>query len=105
MCVRQAYYSVPARLSGRKVAVRLGASRLEVLDASRVVARHERSLHKNTETLMLDHYLEILIRKPGALPGATALAQARASGDSARLISASGTLPGVVSATLRAPGP
>ena len=80
VCVRQAYYSVPARLSGRKVAVRLGASRLEVLDASRVVARHERSLHKNTETLMLDHYLEILIRKPGALPGATALAQARASG-------------------------
>ena len=29
---------------------------------------------------MLDHYLEILIRKPGALPGAAALAQARAAG-------------------------
>ena len=27
----------------------------------------------------MDHYLEILYRKPGALPGATALAQARAS--------------------------
>ena len=27
----------------------------------------------------MDHYLEILLRKPGALPGATALAQARAS--------------------------
>jgi hypothetical protein len=32
------------------------------------------------KVLDLDHYLEILLRKPGALPGATALAQARASG-------------------------
>ncbi len=80
ICVRQAYYSVPARLAGRKVAVRLGASRLEVLDGSKVVARHGRSLHKGTETLTLDHYLEILIRKPGALPGATSLAQARKAG-------------------------
>ncbi len=29
---------------------------------------------------MLDHYLEVLVRKPGALPGSVALAQARASG-------------------------
>lgn len=80
ICVRQAYYSVPARLAGRKVAVRLGASRLEVLDRNKVVATHVRSLHKGTETLALDHYLEILVRKPGALPGATALTQARAAG-------------------------
>ena len=30
--------------------------------------------------LDLDHYLEALLRKPGALPGATALEQARAAG-------------------------
>jgi hypothetical protein len=30
--------------------------------------------------LTLDHYLEILVRKPGALLGATALAQARQAG-------------------------
>ena len=29
---------------------------------------------------MLDHYLEVLLRKPGALPCAIALAQARAAG-------------------------
>jgi len=29
---------------------------------------------------VLDHYLEVLAFKPGALPGATALAQARAAG-------------------------
>lgn len=80
ICVRQAFYSVPARLVGRKVPVRLGASDIEVVDGSTVVARHGRSLHKGTETLTLDHYLEILVRKPGALPGATAVVQARASG-------------------------
>ena len=32
------------------------------------------------KVLNLDHYLEILLRKPGALPGATALVQARAAG-------------------------
>ena len=29
----------------------------------------------SAEILALDHYLEVLARKPGALPGATALAQ------------------------------
>jgi transposase len=80
ICVRQSYYSVPVRLAGRKVAVRLGARGLQVLDGTRVVATHVRALHKGTEDLVLDHYLEVLARKPGALPGATALAQARAAG-------------------------
>ena len=80
VCVRQAFYSVPVRLAGSKVRVRLGASHLEILDRSTVVARHLRSLHKGLETLTLDHYLEILVRKPGALPGATALVQARQAG-------------------------
>jgi transposase len=80
ICVRQAYYSVPVRLAGRRVRVRLGASHLEIFDGSKVVARHIRSLHKGTETLTLDHYLEILVHKPGAMPGATALVQARQAG-------------------------
>ena len=80
VCVRQSYYSVPVRLAGRKVTVRLGARELAVLDGTRVVATHVRSLHKGTEDLVLDHYLEVLARKPGALPGATALHQARAAG-------------------------
>lgn len=80
ICVRQAHYSVPAHLVGRRIRVRLGASHLEILNGSTVVARHIRSLHRGTETLTLDHYLEILVRKPGALPGATALVQARQAG-------------------------
>ena len=30
--------------------------------------------------MVLDHYLEILVRKPGAMPGALATHQARVSG-------------------------
>lgn len=50
------------------------------VDSSSVVATHLRRLHKNTEHLVLDHYLEVLVRKPGALASATALVAARASG-------------------------
>jgi hypothetical protein len=50
------------------------------VDAGAVVAVHTRSLHKGTEDLVLDHYLEVLTRKPGALAGATALIAARGSG-------------------------
>lgn len=80
ICVRQSYYSVPASYAGRRVQVRLGADRLIVLDDTTVIARHVRSLHKGSEDLLLDHYLEVLVRKPGALAGATALATARANG-------------------------
>jgi len=48
-------------------------------DRNQAVARHQRAIGKGVKVLDLDHYLEILLRKPGALPGATALAQARAA--------------------------
>jgi transposase len=85
ICVRQSYYSVPAHLAGAKVSVALGARSFTVRDArpgrpAIIVAEHVRSLHKNTQDLVLDHYLEILARRPGAFAGATALAQARAAG-------------------------
>lgn len=80
VCVRQSYYSVPARYAGRRLEVRLGATTVTAVDAGRVVATHTRSLHKGSEDLVLDHYLEVLGRKPGALAGATALVAARAAG-------------------------
>ena len=53
--------------------VRLSAMKVEVLDGPRVVARHERPAGQYAEVLTLDHYLEVLKYKPGAMPGATAL--------------------------------
>lgn len=78
--VRQCFYSVPARYAGRRLPVRLAARTVEIYDGPRLVASHERAVGRYVEVLCLDHYLEVLARKPGALPGATALAQAKARG-------------------------
>jgi len=78
--VRQCQYSVPARLIGRRVRVSLRASEVVIFDGRTEVARHARSVRKGSTVQLLDHYLEVLARKPGAMPGATALAQARAAG-------------------------
>lgn len=80
VCVRQCYYSVPVGYAGRRLPVRLSATKVEILDGARVVAAHERVAGKYAQVLTLDHYLEVLKIKPGALPGATALAQAKACG-------------------------
>ena len=58
----------------------LSANELRVFDGARLAAVHPRLIAAGDEHLELDHYLEILVRKPGALPGAAALAQARAAG-------------------------
>lgn len=78
--VRMARYSVPARLIGRQVRVSLRASELVVFDGRTPVTRHERVVARGGESIQLDHYLEVLRHKPGALKGSTALAGARAAG-------------------------
>jgi hypothetical protein len=78
--VRNNRYSVPVRLIGRRVRVLLHASDLVIDDGRTEAARHERLPGRADARLDLDHYLEALVRKPGALPGATALEQARAAG-------------------------
>src|SRR3954453_5372999 len=78
--VRQCFYSVPARYAGRRLPVRLAARTVEIFDGAKLVARHERAVGRYAEVLALDHYLEVLKVKPGALAGATALAQAKAAG-------------------------
>lgn len=78
--VRMARYSVPARLIGRQVRVSLRASELVVFDGRTPVSRHERVVARGGESILLDHYLEVLQHKPGALKGSTALAAARDAG-------------------------
>ena len=78
--VRMVKYSVPARFIGRKVRVSLRASEVVVFDGRTVAARHRRIVVKGGQSVQLDHYLEVLKTKPGALPGSTALARAREPG-------------------------
>ncbi len=69
----------PARYVRRRLDVRVEAEVIEVLDGATVVARHQRG-RKGDEVLSLDHYLDVMVRKPGALVSSTPLARARASG-------------------------
>ncbi|MFE5097807.1 IS21 family transposase [Streptomyces sp. NPDC056638] len=78
--VRQSYYSVPAKFIGLKVRVKLLANELWVYDGRKVVARHPRLTRRYSAHDILDHYLEILLVRPGAFAGASALAQVFAEG-------------------------
>lgn len=78
--VRQCFYSVPACYVGRRLPVRLAARTVEIYDGPKLIGRHERAVGRYVEVLTLDHYLEVLKTKPGGMPGATALAQAKARG-------------------------
>ena len=60
--------------------MRLSARTVEVFDGPKQVAAHERAFGRYVEVLALDHYLEVLKTKPGGLPGATALVQAKTAG-------------------------
>lgn len=78
--VRSMKYSVPARFINRKVRVSLQATQVKVFDGRTLIAAHPRTVGRGRQCVQLDHYLEVLRIKPGALPGSTALAQARESG-------------------------
>jgi len=60
--------------------VKLLPAYVEVWRERECVARHERSYGRYQQILNLEHYLEVLGRKPGALAGATALVQYRERG-------------------------
>lgn len=64
--VRNKRYSVPVRLIGRRVRVQLHASDLVIYDGRVQTAHHERLPGRSGACLDLDHYLEPLVRKPGA---------------------------------------
>lgn len=77
--VRSNWYSTPLR-AGRRVRVKVLADRVEVWDDNRRVAGHQRCYQRGHQILDLEHYLDVLERKPGALAGSTPLAQWRQQG-------------------------
>jgi transposase len=79
--VKTCRYSVPASLVGRHMSVQLTPLEVIVTSAGDEVCRHDRLHLKNSEHLVLDHYLEVLQERPGAFPGSLPLHQARMRGD------------------------
>jgi hypothetical protein len=71
---------VPVALAGLKVTARIGASEIRIWHRDREVARHERLHGKYGTRAVLDHFLELLARKPGALARSLPLAQERDRG-------------------------
>ena len=73
-------YSVPIGLTGRTVEVRRHARTVEMIHGGRLVAAHERIFERFGIQVTLDHYLDLLRRKPGAFKGSLPLSQARDAG-------------------------
>jgi hypothetical protein len=72
-------YSVPVK-AGATVEVKLAAATVEVWHAGKRVGCHARSYARHREILDLEHYLDVLERKPGALAGSKPLEQWRRLG-------------------------
>lgn len=78
--VRTNRYSVPIGLTGRRVEYRLHARTVEFVHDGRVIATHPRLQSRHELRVELDHYLELLWHKPGALHSSLPLRQARERG-------------------------
>lgn len=72
-------YSAPVK-AGTVVQVKLSAATVEIWHAGKRLAQHERCYGRYREILDLEHYLDVLERKPGALAGSTPLEQWRRQG-------------------------
>ena len=66
-------YSVPDRLAGEKVLVKLYPDKLIILHDGNVVAVHPRCSEEKKTCLDIRHYLDTLKKKPGALRNSIAL--------------------------------
>ena len=80
-CVRVLtnFYSTPLPV-GTTVEVKVYSAYVEIWHGGHCVARHERCYQRQQKVLELEHYLDTLEKKPGALAGSTALEQCRAQG-------------------------
>ena len=72
-------YSVPLP-AGTTVQAKTYASVIELWHEGHCVARHERCYRRRQQILDLEHYLDVLSRKPGALAGSKPLEQRRQAG-------------------------
>jgi transposase len=72
-------YSVPLK-PGTQVQAKVYANAVELWHDGHCVARHERCYSRQQQVLDLEHYLDILSRKPGALAGSRPLEQQRRAG-------------------------
>lgn len=73
------FYSTPLT-PGTKVEAKAYAAYVEIWREGRCVAHHERCFSRQQKVLNLEHYLDVLANKPGALAGSMPLEQWRTQG-------------------------
>ncbi len=78
--IRQNRYSVPVALAGLRVSARVGAREITINHGGQVVAVHERLHGRFGTSARLDHYLDLLARRPGGMEHSLALSQERDRG-------------------------
>ncbi|MDR3692088.1 MAG: hypothetical protein P4L46_22095 [Fimbriimonas sp.] len=69
-------YSVPTKFVHNSVLVRAKPFDLEILSGAKLVARHVRSYERGRGFATLEHYLDLLERKPRAVKNALPVIQA-----------------------------
>ncbi|MGG3884211.1 Mu transposase domain-containing protein, partial [Brevibacillus panacihumi] len=69
-------YSVPVSHASTELICRVFAERIEVYHGKNLIATHERCLDKGKELLQYDHYLDLLLTRPGAVLYARPIHQA-----------------------------
>jgi hypothetical protein len=77
--VRTNAYSVGMK-AGQTVQARIYSNIVELWHENTCVGRHERSYGKQQQILDLEHYLDVLEHKPGAMAGSKPLEQCRKMG-------------------------
>ena len=77
--VKTNWYSTPL-WPGLRVMARLSPLTVEIVREGEVAARHPRCYGRGYQILDLEHYLDVLERKPGAMAGCTPLQQWRQAG-------------------------
>jgi len=74
--VKTNWYSAPLSPGWRTTAV-VGPSEIEIRHDNQCAARHPRCYGRGHQILNLEHYLDVLEKKPGAMAGSTPLQQWR----------------------------
>jgi len=77
--VKTNWYSAPVS-PGQRVRAVVWPSQIVISHGGRRVAKHERCYGRGHQILNLEHYLDVLEKKPGAMSGSTPLQQWRQAG-------------------------
>jgi hypothetical protein len=73
--LKSSHYSVPAKYVGKGLTIRAYWDRVLISDGFTLVAEHPRTYQKDEYVLQPEHYLDLLERRPHAIPYARPLVQ------------------------------